>query len=276
MDIGKSYKKQSVYYNMKRGLNKEIFFLLVYPIIATIISFIFHANFFFSVILFLALPSIYLSFKGEKYVPRLLIFSFFASIPLIIILDYIGQASGTWSFPPSIISYKLFSVVSLETILWAFFNVYYVVIFYEYFLDKHVTKKIWNPHMKYLIIFLLIIIIPFTLFLIYLPSSIHIPYFYLVFGLVIFIFPILWQLFYHPSVLSKIFKTGAYFFYLSLVYEFAAIKLGWWFFPGLEYIGWITIFSITFPLEELIFWVILFAMAVAAAFEFLDNEKLRK
>ncbi len=258
---------------MKKRVNKEIFLLLVYPIIATLLSFILQASFFLSVILFLALPSIYLSFKGKRYVLKLLVFSLLASIPLIIILDFVGQASGAWMFPPSIIPYKLLGIVSLETILWAFFNVYYVVIFYEYFLDKHVTKKIWHPHMKYLIIFILILIIPFALFILYLPHFLQVPYFYLLFGLLIFIFPIIWQLLYHPNVLSKIFKTGAYFFYLSFIYELAAIKLGWWFFPGSEYIGWITIFSITFPLEELVFWIILFGMAVAAGFEFLDNER---
>jgi len=52
-----------------------------------------------------------------------------------------------------------------------------------------------------------------------------------------------------------------------------ALQLGWWDFPGSNFIGWVSIFNIRFPLEELIFWLFLFAMAILTYYEFFDDDE---
>ena len=64
---------------------------------------------------------------------------------------------------------------------------------------------------------------------------------------------------------------AAFFLFYSLLYEITAMKLGWWSFPG-EYIGLVTILE-TFPIEEFIFWILLFAMAVLTFFEYTEDDE---
>ncbi len=247
--------------------------LAIYPLIAFTLSFLLPLNFFYSILLFLALPSAYLTLRAKKYVKKASIFSIIASVPLIIVIDYIGQQSLSWAFASSIIPFTLFGIVQLEVILWAFFNIYFVILFYEYFLDNHNRVDYWKPRMKVLIWFVAILIFSFFFLYLVTAGNLAIPYFYLWFGSLLFGFPLIMQLIYYPKTMSKIMLTGAYFCYLSLLYEYAAVIKGWWHFPGTEFIGWITLLGVSFPLEEFIFWIVLFAISVLCAFEYLDDDE---
>lgn len=257
---------------MKKRETYDLVLILIWPIIATIISFLLSVNAFGSVILFLAIPSIYLSIRGKKYVKKSFFFSIVVSIPAIIVIDYIAHITETWSIPDTIFPFRLFDLVTLEVILWAFFMIYYIVIFYEYFLDKHIKIKSWKPRMWYLASIVIIIFVLFLLFLLNSPESLQIPYFYLVFGTIGILTPIILQLIKKTKIFSKFFLAAAYFFFLTLLYEITGLKLGWWTFPGTEFIGWILIFGVRFPFEEFFFWIMLLAMAVLSYFEFFDDD----
>jgi len=267
---------------MKKNEKFDLKLILIWPIIASVITIfleeknIFYQNFFVSIILFLALPAIYLSFRAKQYVLKTLIVSTLGSIPIMIVVEYLGQISGAWSFPVSIFSFKLFGFVILEVLFWAFFNMYYIIIFYEYFLDHHITKHLWEPRMKYLFWGLLIGFVSF-LFIIFNFTIPVIPYFYFFFGIIVFAIPVILQftIYSHAKkVLVKILKASAYFFYLSFIYEIVALHYGWWGFPSENYIGWVNILGVRFPFEELVWWIMLFALAVLSSYEFFDdNEK---
>jgi hypothetical protein len=68
-------------------------------------------------------------------------------------------------------------------------------------------------------------------------------------------------------------KTGAYFFYLSFLYEILAIHYGWWGFHSENFIGWFSILGTKFPLEELVWWIMLFALAVLSCYEYFDDDE---
>lgn len=123
-----------------------------------------------------------------------------------------------------------------------------------------------------LIRYLLVWVILFVLVLIFSSQPLVVPYFYLVFGLVIFIFPIAMMWLYYPRNLPKITLSLFYFTYLSFLYEIVALMNGWWYFPGTEFIGYVSFGDISFPIEEFVFWIILFAPAVISAFEYLDDD----
>jgi len=60
---------------------------------------------------------------------------------------------------------------------------------------------------------------------------------------------------------------------LFLIYELTAVKLEQWHFPG-QYIGWIDLFGLKFPFEELLFWMGLSSFVVLSIYEgFIDNDK---
>ncbi len=252
------------------GVDGLVLFLL--PIVAVVISMLTRPTFFTSVFIFFGLPALYLSIRSPKYIVKLVLFSLLAGIPLIIILEYIGGPSLAWAFPPSVVGFYLFHQVSLEILLWAFFNIYAVVIFYEHIFDQHRKVAVWNKKMWTLVRYLIGWMVIFLLLLILNKGLIILPYFYFLFGIVIFIFPLAVTWLYYPKTLPKIFYSLVYFSYLSFLYEIMALTYGWWSFPGTDFVGYVTFFHVTFPIEELVFWIILFAPSVICAFEYLDDD----
>jgi len=259
----------------------DLILILIWPIIATFLSIfleetnIVHSNFFVSILLFLGLPAIYLSFRAVKYVPKISFVSLFVTLPIMIVVEYFGNISLSWSFPPSIFPFKLFGIVILEVLIWAFFNVYFVLLFYEYFLDHCIKVHLFEPRLKYLLSGILIVFIAF-LFIIFNYTIPPIPYFYFVFGVFLFALPIVLQLIFYSrtkKVLVKMLKAAAYFFYLSFIYEILAMNYGWWGFPSDSFIGWFSILGFKFPLEELMWWIMLFALAVLCCYEFFDDDE---
>lgn len=87
------------------------------------------------------------------------------------------------------------------------------------------------------------------------------------------VIPILLQMFNYPKVFSKFALTAAYFFVFTFMYEIAGLRLGWWAFPGTEFIGWVHIFGVSFPLEEFVFWFMLTAFAALSYYEFFEDDE---
>jgi len=259
---------------MRKREAKDLAIIFLWPIIAAIISLGLGVNAFGSVILFLAIPSIYLAFRGKEYVKRAFVFSIIVSIPSIIVIDYIAHLTKQWLIPTSILPFRIFNFVTLEVILWAFFMFFFVVMFYEYFIDKHKTSKVWNKKMYFLSLAMLLLFGIFLFLFLTMPSWLNIPYWYLLFGVLVLLIPFLLQLFKYPKTTSKFFLVLVYFFYMHFIYEITGLKLGWWEFPGTMFVGWVHMFGVSFPIEEIIFWFILVALAILAFFEkFEDDEK---
>lgn len=257
---------------MKRKECKtDLFLMLIFPIVAFIISLIFKINSFGSIILFLLIPSIYLSIKGKKYVKKSLIFSLIAGIPIVIILDGIGHLYNFW-FIKTIFSFRIF-MSPLESILWGILTVYFTIMFYEYFQNKHPQKRIIKPRMKILLKIMLVLFFIFSLSFLFYPLLLNIPYFYAVWGVVFVLAPLIVVLIRSPRLASKYFFAAAYFFYFSLLYEIAAIKLEWWKFLDGSYVGWLNVLGIAMPVEELAFYLLFLAIAIISYYEFFDDDE---
>lgn len=252
----------------------DIVFFAIWPIIAAIVSIYFPVNALSSSLIFFGVPSIYLSVKKPQLMGKGFTFSFF-SIPIMIIVDYIAETTHTWNWPlPSSVLPKIFNVVSAEVLVWAFLNFYIVILFYEYFFDRHKTYKNWS---KRSVEFLFVTILLFTVFLVlflFAPDVLKIPFWYLVFGFIFLITPILFQIRLFPIVFLKILKASSYFVYINLVYELTAVTLNWWSFDGGQFIGWISLGNLRFPIEEFVFWIVLFAVSLLSYYErFFDDER---
>lgn len=254
--------------------NFDLGLLLIYPVIATIISLLINSsNVLFSILMFFGIPSIYLSYKGKEYVKKSLIFSLVIGIPFTIIIEYIANYTKAWDTTTSF-SYKFLGHIGLEMFIWGVAFAYFIIIFYEYFLDKSVEKRGYNKNLKYFIILLLVLLSIFFILLITNTSYLKIPYSYLVMGLVLGVIPLAAVLLKFPRLLSKFLKTGAYFFFLTFTFEITALKLGWWKFPieG-QFLGWVTFLGHAFPIEELIVWMLISAMGVLAYYEYFDDDQ---
>jgi hypothetical protein len=131
-------------------------------------------------------------------------------------------------------------------------------------------QKTVSPKMKYL---LFIILAMFGLFLIGLNMSfLRIPYFYFWAGVVLFLVPSVVFLTIKKDMIRKFVKTGAYFFGLTFLFEITSLHLEQWSFPSSEFVGYVTVMGLGFPLEEAIFWFVLCAVNVLVFFEVFDDD----
>ena len=251
----------------------HLILLLLYPLIAGFLSLQFDLNLLWSVALFLFAPSLHLSFLLKKAIKKTALFSLSTIVPAMIFVDYISHITKQWSIPKTMFPFRILGVVSLEGVIWAFLLGYFIVMFYEYFFDVQNDRKLWHRKMIY-ITGLFVSLLVVTLILIVLaPSLLEIPFFYFWWGTIIILIPTIIEMFRRPNLFGKFFLTGVYFFYLTFVYEIAALKLGWWSFPGTDFIGWVSVLGVRFPLEEFFFWLILTAMAILSYYEFFDDDE---
>jgi len=254
--------------------NADFFIFLAYPLIASAVAFLFSVSAFGSVILFFGIPALYLSLRGGKYIKSALVFSGIISPPAIIIVDYIAHLNDQWLIPSSILPFRLFEFVTLEVIVWAFLHLYFTAIFYEYFFDKTENRKLWTNKVKVLLAASAGIFTVFLALFFINPDIFVIPYFYLLFGTFGILLPTVLYALIKPSLVGKVVRVGAYFFYLTLVYELTALTLGWWSFPSSQFIGWVAVAGLRFPFEEFFFWLVLFSTWIVSAYEFcIDDGK---
>jgi hypothetical protein len=262
---------------MKRKRNKmrnkkEFVFMFTFPIFATIVSFLINANLLISSILFFGVPSVYLSFKKRESIKKTFIFSLISSIPFAIIIDYFASKDSSWYVPKTVFPIRLFGRLSIGGLIWLFLLAYFIIMFYEYFLDKKDNNKL-NKNFKYFITVLLTILLLVFILHLVIPA-LNIPYFYLIFGILLVLFPIAYLAVKKPKLLPRQIPLGIYFFCVLLLHEITGIKLEQWTFPGKNFIGWVSLFGYSFPFEEFLFFIILTASSVITYYElFADDQK---
>lgn len=255
--------------------NKVSLVLLVFwPVLASVISFFISANFFVSTLLFLLAPSIYLSWLNRKSIGKISIFSLVFGIPISVVLDYVMEVTGGWYVPYSIFgSFRLFDLVTVDLVLWGILEAYFILMFYETFLDRKYRHEFSNPNLKYLYTFLYICLGVFIWLFVAKPGALEINYFYLKLGVVMVIIPIASAVLKFPKLWNRLLNIAAYFFLFNLVYEFTAVRLGQWSFPAKDQlIGMVEIWGAQIAFEEFFFWIMLTAMAVVSFYELFDDD----
>lgn len=245
--------------------------IIIWPIIASVISMFWQVNFFVSTILFYVLPSIYISLRNPKYVKKALYMALIG-LPILLITDWIAVKTGTWFFPTSIFDSRLFGTTVFEVVLWLFMYVYFVMVFYEYFLDRHFDNKPIHRRFKYMIFVVMLFFVIFLMSMFVTGTFVKIPYIYLIFGFIFCFIPIPLILFKFPKLITKVLQATIYFAASSFLWEIVALKLNQWTFPGNYFIGWLEIANVKFPLEEFLVWIVLGSAAVIVWYEYFDDD----
>jgi len=245
---------------------------LCWPIIASAISFLLQLNMLYSTLVFLAIPAIYLSFLLPKLVKKAFLFSTAITIPFSIVVDYIAHFTGQWlvlneTFP------RFLNYISVEDVIWVVLFSYFVIMFYEYFVESKRKNIIWHSRMKILAGFSWGLLFVFLICLFINQELLNIPYFYLYVGLLFMAIPSVIELFRRPNLLPKFFTVGSYFFFLTFIYELTALKLGQWTFPSEQYIGWVSIAGLNFPFEEFFFGFFFYSMITLTCYEAFDDDE---
>lgn len=250
----------------------DIIFLILSPIFATFVSLTFKTNFLISTLLFFGIPAIYLSWRNTHAIKKSFLFSSIIGIFGAFVIDYFATVGGFWFVPKTVFPLRLLGVVPIEDLIWGFLLVYGIVMFYEHFLDKG-KHNLKDTNLKYLIISLIFIFITFFLIYLFKPFLLVIPYFYIKAGIIIILFPIISFLSFFPKLISKFIKAGTYFFIQGILFELTGLTLNQWNFDGTNFIGWVQILNLKFPLEEFVFWMVLFSTCVLSYYEFFDDDR---
>lgn len=254
---------------------KDILAFLLFPLAGVVLSLALPVNALASTLVFFGLPSLYLCVRKPSAIKKALVFASF-SLPLMAVVDYVAEITGTWSWPlpDTVFPIKFLGEVSFEVLIWAFLHYFLVVMFYEYFFEHHHIKKLWNKRTVQFVRYHLGIFVGFLVLLFLFPRYLHIPYWYLIFGVVFLVPPVIMEEIKYPRVFLKLLKASVYFVYLNVVYEITALHMGWWSFPSTQFVGWVTLAGVTFPFEEFFFWIVLFTLALLSYYEyFADDEK---
>ena len=250
----------------------DIIFLILSPVFASITSLLLKTNFMISTLLFFGIPAIYLSFRNKHTVEKSLTFSILAIMIIGPFLDYMALKSNAWYVPSTVFPFRIFGIVPIEDMIWGMFLVYNIVMMYEHFLDKG-KHNLKDTNLKYFIFIMIFIAMVFFLLYYFNPKSLKIPFFYLKFGLGFVVLPAVSFLTFFPRLLSKFVKISTYIFIQGIMFKLTGLSLNHWGFGDGEYIGWISFGNLRFPLEEFIFYIILFATCVLSYYEFFDDDR---
>lgn len=217
------------------------------------------------VFLLFGAPSIYLAFRERKNLIKILIGSIFVGLPYMA-GDILLSCNGAWIGAGKIFPFGQ-KCISLEELLWVFCLTLYTIIFYEHFYDDENTFRM-SRRLKRVIPFsvgFFVLVLGLTVFSAILKD---ISYVYLKTGIVGIIPIILYLFIERRRLLKKFLPITIYFFIFDLAMEIRAVQLGWWSFPDINnYIGVFNIFGAIFPVEELIFWMILSTSFVLGYYE---------
>jgi hypothetical protein len=239
---------------------KELFLFYLYVLVASLLVYLLKAELYLTILFYFIVPSIYLSFRLKVNKLKIFLFSLYFGIPFGAFIDFFMTKTNGWEVVRTFVpNYKIFGYATIVNIIWFIAYVYFVLIFYEYFFEKHKKEKVFNNWSKYFITFTTILFISIP-FIYYYLNYLTLNYFYLIIGLFISIIPTLFFIIKLHSCLlvKKAFLTSIFFTFLSLAYEIIALKLNIWrFVDAKQFVGYINVLSVSFPFEELFFWIIL-------------------
>ena len=253
----------------------DITIMLIVPIVAYIVVVSLKKDLLLlSSLLFFGLPALYISLRNVGLVWKSFLFALLFSIPMSIFVDTLSALNGSYVIPKTIFPFKILGISTLELYIFSFLWVFFSVLFYEHFFDHGKKGDRISKHIKGFLYFVGILCST-VVFLFYTNKAwLYIPYFYLILGILFLLLPLAGFLLYYPKFIPRFVVISLYFFYFLMIYEMAALKTHEWFFVG-EYVGYVTISGYSFPLEELLIWMIVATPALLAYYEyFADDRKL--
>lgn len=224
----------------------------------------------------IAIPSmIYLSLRKKKSWRKILLFTLIFGILYDgFVLELFAETTKLWSVTNPTIPLKIFDVIPIDSIIGqGVLSAMYIAIFYEHFFHSNKSKTV-SPRLMFAIALGLYAFLGIFVIYLFNPQRLtNLPYPYLWVGSVAIIPPIV-MAFLHPAIFKRMALMGIYFFFLFLITELFGTSYSWWVFNGDNYVGWIQIFNIKFPFEDLFFWMIFYPATLVSFYElFIDEEK---
>ncbi len=253
-----------IFLNMRR--RDKVLILGAYVLVASLIILILKPRYLYSIFIVLVPPTVvnFIWLKNSR--KKIFAFSLASTVLFAFAVELVSQLAGAWDVD-SLLP-RVFGIIPPENILFAFINFFWVLSFYEYFVDLDYGAKI-NPKFKYLIlIFSIFSAIVFSLFF-FSPAKVAMDY--ALVALVVLIIPSLIIFSKNPKLIKKTFLPVVFFSFVFFVYECAALIIGNWWWPG-NYLWTVNLFGNVFPIDDVVIWYILSTIALIGGYEFFMDD----
>ena len=216
------------------------------------------------------LPAAYLSLHAKKNFSKIFLATFLIGI-LAFSLDIILLHNNAWTPYRSDFSFRIFGVPP-EEMLWFFFHIFYIIVWYEHFIDDErlasTSKQLPRLAIFSIACFALVLTAVYSF-----PDMVRIRYAYGVFAALAMVPVVVYLCLWRTVLLKKLLPLTAFFFFFGFAMEIRAVQLGFWSFPNTEnYLGMITLFGATFPMEEIAFWMTLGPVVAIAYYELFADD----
>lgn len=244
--------------------------IILWSLFVTLISLVFKLDYMLSIMLFFGVPMVWFSMWKTNYIRRTLIFSICLTLPLMGIGEYLAVAGHAWYVNTSVLPWRFLGYLTVEDLLLCFLSVYVIVMWYEstFRTDHPITS---HQRLRRLVTISVLLIIGLIVLITIGFNVFTIPDIYAWLAITTLIPPIVISLLRAPYLFRRFVATAIVFGGVLFLFEITGNVLDQWMFPG-TYIGMVNLFDVQFPLEELIFWVVLFPVGVLSYYELYDNE----
>jgi len=210
------------------------------------------------------IPSLYLLIRGKKYIVRDAGGAFLIGTVFGFMLEYFSVLNHIWNYNRHWFVFKgsLPGGVPVEIMIWAFFWAFFIILFYEHFFDQYSRGKfscLFLPMSGFALLGIInLLFAPLT------EQFFTVRYAYAWWGL-FSLLPVAAVLWMYPRAFPKLLGTGVILAVAGMLFEWVAIKTGYWSFGG-EYLGMLGSGILAVPFEEIVFWVLLGPLVVLSNF----------
>jgi hypothetical protein len=253
---------------LNKKKRQRLIFLFAYVVLACILVYFWRPVYLVSIILVLVPPAVlnFLWLKKSRF--KILLFSILTTLLFAPPVEMAARLADAWDVQ-SILP-RLFGIAPLENILFAFLNFFWVLAFYEYFVDRDLKRRI-SKRFRFIILgYILLFLSVFSIFFIA-PNLLAVNYVLL--ALIILLIPGVIMFYFNPKLLKKTWLPTVFFALVFFIYEVVSLIVGSWWWPG-EYILPINLVGNIFPLDDVIIWYFLSTPVLIGGYEFfVDDNK---
>ena len=223
----------------------------------------------FSGAIFTLVPAFYLGYREKKCWKKIIVATLVFGLVFGFFFELVSEYTGSYSVVSHVFP-KIIGILPFDNVLGHMMMTFLTIMFYEHFVDRkkssYISKNIFfAPVPAVIVIFFSLVLIRF------LPDVFFTKHLYFYMG-ILAILPAIFLGITRPKFIKDISVTALYFFILYFVIEIFAVKFRWWIYPGDNYIGKVTIFNLTFPFEELFFWMMFYAASLVSYYELFVDE----
>jgi hypothetical protein len=186
------------------------------------------------------------------------------------LFEFIEQFNRSYVIARSVIP-KLFGVVSFDFVIWHVLMAMYVFTFYEHFIDTTSAAPAISSRARKITIALVVSILITIGVYLYDPGWLRLRYAYTDLATVA-VLPLFLLAYHKPRYVRDFTLISPFFLFFFFLVEWTGVPKQWWAYGGSHYLGWVTVRSLHFPIEELLYWMLLYPATLIAYYKlFIDR-----